>query len=72
MKLFTRKYRIVSDKFSGLECQQWRSWFPFWLQMSKAGYSTNTFGNLDEATKFIRSKEKGFHEIQIAKDVPVL
>jgi hypothetical protein len=45
------RYRIVKDNYSGYECQKWRLWFPFWLQM---GFS-NTYPSIEQAIKFIEN-----------------
>jgi hypothetical protein len=45
----TRKYRIVRDNYAGYECQIWRIWWPFWVQMG----STNTHGTLERAEEYI-------------------
>ena len=47
MKL--RKYRIVRDNFCGYECQVWRLWFPFWVQMNLV----NTHISLASAINYI-------------------
>ncbi len=49
-----KKFRIVSDSYSGYECQIWRIWWPFWVQM---GF-TNTHRTLEEAKKFIANYKK--------------
>lgn len=48
-KIRFKKYRIVKDNFLGYECQCWRLWFPFWIQM---GW-TNTHTTIENARKFI-------------------
>ena len=45
----TRKYRIVRDNYAGYECQIWRIWWPFWVQMG----SSNTHGTLERAEEYI-------------------
>ena len=52
MKL--RKYRIVRDNYCGYECQVWRLWFPFWLQMN----GVNTHISLESAIHYIKKREK--------------
>ena len=47
MKL--RKYRIVRDKYCGYECQVWRLWFPFWVQMN----GVNTHISLESAIDYV-------------------
>jgi len=49
MKLI--KYRIVKDQHAGYECQKWRLWFPFWVQM---GY-VNTHSSLERAKEYIEN-----------------
>jgi hypothetical protein len=45
------RYRIVRDGYAGFECQKWRLWFPFWLQM---GYA-NTHPSIDVAISYIEN-----------------
>ena len=45
------RYRIVRDRYSGFECQKWRLWFPFWIQM---GYS-NTHSSIEKAISYIKN-----------------
>ena len=52
MKL--RKYRIVRDIYSGYECQVWRLWFPFWVQMN----FTNTHSSLEGAINYIENNKR--------------
>ena len=52
MKL--RKYRIVQDSYAGYECQVWRIWFPFWVQMNL----TNTHSTLERAINYIENPKK--------------
>jgi hypothetical protein len=52
MKLI--KYRIVKDDYCGYECQVWRLWFPFWLQMN----GVNTHISLESAIDYIKKGEK--------------
>ena len=49
-----RKYRIVRDKYRGYECQVWRLWFPFWVQMNVV----NTHISLESAIHYIKKREK--------------
>ena len=43
MKICKKKYRIVSDNYSGFEVQKKIWWFPFWLQISGSyGANANT------------------------------
>jgi len=51
----TKKYRIVTDKFAGYECQIWRLWWPFWVQMNW----TNTNSLIEKAKEYIRNKKNG-------------
>ena len=46
MKL--KKYRIVTSRYTGYECQKWRLWFPFWIQIG------NTYSTIDGAKQFIK------------------
>lgn len=48
------KYRIVTDKYAGFECQKWRWYFPFWCQMGVI----NTFRDIDKAKQFILKDQK--------------
>lgn len=52
MKL--KKYRIVRDGYCGYECQVWRLWFPFWVQMN----FTNTHSTLEGAINYIENNKK--------------
>ena len=52
MKLNETKYRIVTDNYSGYECQSKTFWFPFWVQMNKI-YGINTFSEIEKAKEFI-------------------
>jgi len=52
MKL--RKYRIVSDEYCGYQCQVWRLWFPFWVEMN----FVNTHISLESAIDYIKKGEK--------------
>ena len=45
------RYRIVKDSHNGYECQKWRLWLPFWLQM---GFS-NTHPSIEMAIQFIEN-----------------
>ena len=45
------RYRIVRDNYCGFECQKWRLWFPFWLEI---GY-VNTHMSIDAAISFIKN-----------------
>ena len=47
-----KKYRIVRDRYLGYECQVWRLWFPFWVQMD----FTNTHSTIENAKEFIMIK----------------
>lgn len=52
MKIKFKKYRIVKDNYCGFECQVWRLWFPFWIQM---GF-TNTHTSLEKAKEYISTR----------------
>lgn len=56
MKL--KKYRVVSDSYAGFECQVWRWWFPFWVQMTKGNGLCNTHGSLEDAIKYIEQEKQ--------------
>jgi len=43
------KYRIVTDRYLGYECQVWRWYWPFWSQMN----FTNTHHSIEAAKKYI-------------------
>jgi hypothetical protein len=43
------KYRIVGDRYLGYECQIWRWYWPFWVQM---GF-TNTHSSIEDAKRYI-------------------
>jgi len=47
------RYRIVKDIYNGFECQKWRIWFPFWIQMGFA----NPHPTLEEAIRYISNRE---------------
>ena len=46
-----KKYRIVRDVYAGYECQVWRIWFPFWVQVG----GINTFHSLERAKEFLEN-----------------
>ena len=48
------KYRIVRDNYAGYECQVWRPWFPFWVQM----HIVNTHLSLESAIDYIKKNGK--------------
>lgn len=49
------RHRIVTDNYAGYECQIWRVYWPFWVQM---GF-TNTRLSIGEARAYIcNSKPK--------------
>jgi len=52
MKL--RKYRIVSDEYCGYQCQVWRLWFPFWVEMN----FVNSHISLESEIDYIKNGEK--------------
>ena len=52
MKL--RKYRIVRDEYCGYQCQVWRLWFPFWVEMN----GVNSHISLESAIDYIKNGEK--------------
>lgn len=45
------RYRIVKDNHAGYECQKWKLWFPFWVQMNFC----NTHFAIDRAVKYIQN-----------------
>lgn len=44
-----KRYRIVKDNYRGYECQKWKLWFPFWVQINYV----NTQRTIEEAIKYI-------------------
>jgi len=48
------KYRIVKDVHAGFECQKWRIWLPFWIQMNYV----NTHDNIEKAINYIENDGK--------------
>jgi hypothetical protein len=59
--MFNTKFRVVTDKYCGFECQVKRWWFPFWIQMG----GSNTHATLDRAKNYI---EKGIVVATYTKD----
>ena len=59
------KYRIVTDRFGGFECQGRYFWFPFWFELDHINTSTS----LEEAEKWLKNyiKVKNFKSIVIKK-----
>jgi len=49
IKLNETKYRIITDNYSGYECQSKTFWFPFWVQMDVA----NTHSSIEDAKEYI-------------------
>lgn len=49
-----KRYRIVKDGYCGYECQVWRLWFPFWVQM---GFC-NTHVSVEDAEAYIEAMRK--------------
>ena len=47
------RYRIVKDSYRGYECQKWRLWWPFWIQM---GF-VNTHETEEQAIEYIKSSK---------------
>jgi hypothetical protein len=48
-----KRYRIVTDRYSGFEVQMRVWWWPFWLQCGRrGGRGTNTFEYIADADKF--------------------
>lgn len=45
------RYRIVRDNYLGFECQKWRLWFPFWIQMDFG----NTHPSIEKAISYIEN-----------------
>lgn len=57
MTMFKRRYRIVTDNYSGFEVQ-FKNWFwPFWMQCQ----FTNTHRTLEEAMDFMTEDKAGHH-----------
>jgi|LakMenEpi03Aug12_release.lakeMendotaPanAssembly.Ray.scaffolds.fasta_scaffold867282_1 hypothetical protein len=50
-KIKFKKYRIVKDNCNGYECQVWRLWFPFWVEMN----FSNTHTSIEKAKCFIEN-----------------
>jgi hypothetical protein len=50
------KYRIVTDRFAGYECQEWNWYWPFWTQMN----GINTHDSIEQARSWLdhRIKER--------------
>ena len=57
-EMFKVKYRIVTDKYDGFECQHKRWWFPFWIEIERPGFYSNTHRTLEEARNFIDNCER--------------
>ena len=54
-----KKYRLVTDRDLGYECQVWRWWFPFWVEMWESwSVRDNTHASIEEAEDFIKYKKK--------------
>lgn len=53
----TKKYRIVRDNYAGYEVQQWRIFWPFWVQLTGCGVGINTFSSVERAIDFINSRK---------------
>ncbi len=52
------KHRIVTDNYLGYECQVWRLWWPFWVQI---GF-VNTFSTIEEAKNYIKNRNTVWSE----------
>lgn len=48
------KYRIVTDRHAGYECQVWRWYWPFWTQIK-----INTHSSLENAQRYIERYVNG-------------
>lgn len=55
MKLFKRRYRIVTDRYLGYEVQHWSWLWPFWHQTN----FSNTFGTVEAAERYARDHAIG-------------
>lgn len=63
MKICKLQYRIVTDKYTGYECQIRFWYFPFWTQIS-----INTNLSIEQAEEFIDSdRTKRNHKRKIVK-----
>lgn len=47
-----KKYRIVTDWYCGYAAEEWRLWWPFWVEIG--GF--NTFRTVEEAEQLIRRR----------------
>lgn len=48
------KYRIVTDQYLGYECQVWRWYWPFWIQLG----GINTFHTIERAEHYINNNNR--------------
>ncbi len=53
MNLFKKRYRIITDTYSGYEVQYKYPLWPFWIEASAPGYSTNTHSTIEKAKVFL-------------------
>ena len=49
MDITIEKYRVVTDTYLGYEAQQWKWYFPFWVQV----YYCNTGSTIEYSLKLI-------------------
>ena len=52
--MFKRRYRIVTDEYSGYEAQVKYWWFPFWFQLPDTFRRTNTHSTVEQAEELIQ------------------
>lgn len=57
--IFKTKYRIVTDRYCGFECQIKRWWWPVWIPL---GF-TNTFFEIEEAEDYIKRHKYNPHNV---------
>ena len=68
MNIVRKKYRIVTDRYAGYECQIWVWWFPFWIQLSR----TNTHSSIELAEKYIQNHIKNKNVVNHIKNKNVV
>lgn len=54
MKINIIKYRVVTDRYSGFECQIWKLWWPFWTQID----FVNTHCSKEAAIEYIEKHKR--------------
>ncbi len=53
MNLFKKRYRIITDTYSGYEVQYKYPLWPFWIQAPSNNHCTNTHSTLEKAKVFL-------------------